>query len=196
VVFRVGADGIITRIVGNGSYATSAQCPGTVASYTCAEGKPASATAVFHSLTGIAVGPDGSLFLSNLEFRGGISSIIYRIGADGIIRRFAGSGAFYGSFAGLGNGRLATDAVIHTQYARPVIGPDGTLYFGEIGYVGHVDQKGVLRLVAGCIPAPAPVNCVTDGGQRATATSVLSQGIGLRSRWTTLHDRCCCAADR
>jgi len=176
-VFRVGADGIITRIVGNGSYATSAQCPGTVASYTCAEGKPASATAVFHSLTGIAVGPDGSLFLSNLEFRGGISSIIYRIGADGIIRRFAGSGAFYGSFAGLGNGRLATDAVIHTQYARPVIGPDGTLYFGEIGYVGHVDQKGVLRLVAGCIPAPAPVNCVTDGGQRATATSVSPRGL-------------------
>jgi RHS repeat-associated protein len=165
-VYRVGADGIITRVVGDGSYAT---CDAGGPSYLCAEGKSANAHAVFNTITGIAVGPDGSLYLANGEVNATV--IIYRIGPDGIIRRVAGNGNRFIRFDDLGNGRAATDAVINSFFVTPAIGPDGTLYFvSNNGYLNHVDQKGVLRILAGCVPLPAPVNCVSKGGQRATLT--------------------------
>lgn len=176
-VFRIGADGILTRILGSGSNASSSQCPPTAPSWTCAEGMPATAPRVFTSLSGIAVGPDGSLYLHNSESRVFASSIVYRIGPDGIIRRIAGNGLtnFTGGFAGLGNGKLATDVPLPNRDGRPVIGPDGTLYMNDFDkYLRHVDQNGVLRIIAGCVPVPAPAKCTNVGGERATLTRLSS----------------------
>jgi RHS repeat-associated protein len=167
-VYRVGADGIISRIVGDGSYA---RCSPTVPSYSCAEGQGAHAHGVFNSINGMAIGVDGALYLANGEDRAFSSTIVYRIGADGIIRRFAGNGNRLVRFDDRGNGKPAIDGVIDSYFVEPAVGPDGTLYFvGQDGYLSHVDQTGVLRLLAGCVPFPAPVTCVRGGGERATLT--------------------------
>jgi RHS repeat-associated protein len=168
-VYRVGADGIITRVVGDGSYA---RCPTSGPSYTCAEGQRANAHGVFNSLNGIAIGPDGSMYLANGEDRASNSTIIYRIGQDGIIKRVAGTGNNSHGFLDLGNGGPATGAVINAYFVEPAVGPDGTLYFTGGGYLRRVDPSGALRILAGCISFPTPVNCVNDGGQRATATTL------------------------
>ena len=169
-VYRVGADGIITRIVGDGTYA---RCSSAAPSYTCAEGKQANAHGVFNSLHGVAVGPDGSLYLANGEDFGFSGTVIYRIGPDGTIRRVAGDGNWVATFLDRGNGGPAIDAGIPSYFVEPAIGPDGTLYFvsGD-GYLTHVDHTGVLTLMAGCIPFPAPVRCVREGGERTTLTSL------------------------
>jgi RHS repeat-associated protein len=66
------------------------------------------------------------------------------------------------------------DAVINSYFVEPAIGPDGTLFFLGRDYLSQVDQSGVLRILAGCVSVPAPVNCVNEGGQRATLTQLFS----------------------
>jgi RHS repeat-associated protein len=168
-VYKVGADGILTRIVGDGSYVG---CASPTPSYTCAEGKQAYAHGAFHGLVGIAIGDDGSLYLANREFRVLSALIIYRIGPDGIIRRYAGNGNDFGS---LGNGGLATNAAIVSRATELNLAADGTLYFTEdFGYIAYVDQTGILRLAAGCISSPGPATCDRNSGGRATLTTLTS----------------------
>ena len=170
-VYRIGADRIIRRIVGDGSYAT---CDPTALSHTCADGRPANSPAVFHKLTGIAVGADGTLYLANGEAAESDAAIIYRIGADGVIRRVAGNGNRFERFDDRGNGKPAIDAVIHSYFVSPAVGPDGTLYFAsQDGYVSHVDQAGRLRILVGCVPNPVEESQQTDA-RRGTEVLLVS----------------------
>lgn len=166
-VYRVRADGILTRVVGDGTFA---RCPNTVVSFTCAEGKPANAPGVFHQLRGIAVGADGTLYLANREFRVSNGMVIYRIGTDGIIRRVAGNGNASGPLV---NGGPATSSSIIGVRSELGIGADGSLYYTEeAGWVYRVDERGLLRILAGCVSSPGPATCVRNSGGRATLTTL------------------------
>ncbi len=162
-VYRVGTDGILKRVVGDGTFA---RCPNTTVSYVCAEGKPANAHAVFHGLRGIAVAPDGNLYVANREGRVLNGMVIYRIGVDGIIHRIAGNGNGSGPLI---NGLPATTSAIVSRHSELGVGPDGTLFFTEdAGWVYRVDERGILRIIAGCISSP----CSRNSGGRATLTTL------------------------
>jgi RHS repeat-associated protein len=166
-VYRVGSDGILTRIVGDGTYIS---CPSSTVSFVCAEGKPANAHAVFHQLNGIAVGADGTLYVANQEFRVLKGMVIYRIGVDGIIHRVAGNGNGSGPLI---NGLPATSSSIVSSYSDLAVGADGTLYYTEQdGWVYRVDEKGILRILAGCVSSPGPATCSPKSGGRATLTTL------------------------
>ena len=166
-VYRVGTDGILTRIVGDGTYTL---CPFGTPNSTCADGKPANAPGVFYALNGIAVGPDGSLYLANRE-RGTINgNRIFRIGPDGIIRWVAGNGKAGGPLV---NGGPAKSASIVSLQVDMGVGADGTLHYAENdGYVYRIDEKGLLRVLAGCAPTPGSASCTPKSGGQALLTTL------------------------
>jgi RHS repeat-associated protein len=109
---RVGPEGIITTVAGNGGAGYSG------------DGGPATAASIGNPW-GIAVGPDGSLYIADSAFQ---SSRIRRVGPDGIITTFAGNGV-----AGFsGDGGSATAASLF-QPRGVAVGPDGSFYIADFG---------------------------------------------------------------
>jgi RHS repeat-associated protein len=132
-VRRVGPDGIITTVVGNGEH------------YYSGDGGPATDAQIGYT-TGLAVGPDGSLYIACQN-----NQTVRRVGPDGIITTVAGK---LGSQGYSGDGGPATDA----QLCNPTgmaVGPDGSFYFAEspqwnFGYhVRRVGPDGIISTVAG-----------------------------------------------
>src|SRR5206468_1334716 len=100
-----GLPPIITTVAGNGTSGFRGDSgPATQASL----GFP----------TGVAVGPDGSLYIADY-----FNNRIRRVGPDGIITTVAGNGT--SSFSG--DGGLATQASL-AHPAGVAVGPDGSLY--------------------------------------------------------------------
>ena len=120
---RVGPDGIITTVAGNG-------LSGFVG-----DGGPATSARFYHP-RGVAVGPDGSLYIAD-----GTTRRIRRVGPDGIITTAAGNG-IYGSG---GDGGPATSAQLLEPYGVTVA-PDGSLYIATFG------NSGRIRRVASSLP--------------------------------------------
>jgi RHS repeat-associated protein len=156
LIRRVGTDGIITTMAGNG-------IPGFTG-----DGGPATAAGIF--AVRIAVGPDGSLFFADSSNRR-----IRRVGTDGIITTVAGSGDTGFS----GDGGPATAANL-TQPAALAVGPDGSLYIGDGPQqrVRRVGPDGVITTVAGIGPGNGYYG--GDGGPATAAilTNYDSRGIG------------------
>jgi RHS repeat-associated protein len=134
---RVSPDGIITTVAGNGN-----QCSGGSSS---GDGGPAT-EACFGFLSGVAVGPDGSFYIS--EHWGNFDPIsrIRRIGPDGIITRFAGNDLIGYS----GDGGPATEASLILPAGLDV-GPDGSLYVADLGNhrIRRIGTDGIISTVAG-----------------------------------------------
>ncbi|TAL01996.1 MAG: hypothetical protein EPO03_12925, partial [Porticoccaceae bacterium] len=137
LVRRVGPDGIITKVAG-------VRYIGSLGIYTGAgysgDGGPA-ITAALTWPTGLAMGPDGSLYIADSGNRR-----IRRIGPDGIITTVAGSaGVGYG-----GDGGPATRAALSSPNDIAV-GPDGSLYIADTnnGRVRRVGPDGIITTVAG-----------------------------------------------
>ncbi|MCA9981100.1 MAG: hypothetical protein KDD89_09705, partial [Anaerolineales bacterium] len=99
-VMRVGTDGIITTVAGNGQNGLSG------------DGGPAT-EAAFRGIDSIAVGVDGALYIVD-----GFNQRLRRVGADGIVNTIVGdgNGVLSGSFGGdggpSGNGKLNLPAGI------------------------------------------------------------------------------------
>jgi RHS repeat-associated protein len=127
-VRRVGPDGITTTVAGNGTEGFS--------------GDGGQATqAEIDSPNGVAVGPDGVLYIADT-----INSRIRRVGPDGIITTVAGSGTYGHS----GDGGPATAAQL-TYPLDVAVGRDGSLYVAETDIKQHPnfnDQNGWVRRVA------------------------------------------------
>jgi RHS repeat-associated protein len=125
---RVGTDGIITTVAGAGVRGFSG------------DGGPAT-QAQFAWPTGVAVGPDGSLYIVD-----GWNDRIRRVGPDGIITTVAGGG----DGSSPGDGGPATQAFIGAPRKVKVLA-DGSFYIAESG--GHrirrVDPDGIITTVAG-----------------------------------------------
>jgi RHS repeat-associated protein len=113
---RVGLDGIITTIAGNGSIGHGG------------DGGPAT-QAQFHNIRRIAIGPDGSLYIADSNYgvfdyiRG---QYVRRVRPDGIITTVAGS-AIWGDG---GDGGSATQARFGS-IEGVAVGPDNNLYISD-----------------------------------------------------------------
>ena len=110
---RVGPDGIITTFAGKNGVAGSD-----------GDGGPATAASINYP-SGIAVGPDGSLYIADSAFQ---SSCIRRVGPDGIITTFAGNGV--PGFSGDGGSAPAASLL---QPRGVAVGPDGNSYIADYG---------------------------------------------------------------
>jgi RHS repeat-associated protein len=123
---------VIRRFAGTGIFG-----PGT---YSYGDGGQALAGG-FDTPEGVAVGPDGSLYVVD---NGGQK--VRRINPAGIMSTVAGTGAAQTSPDGI----PATQASLQVPDAV-VVGPDGTVYIGESGAakVRRVDPDGIIRRVAG-----------------------------------------------
>lgn len=161
-VKRIGPDGLITTVAGNGASA----CP-TFGSDQCGDGGPALAARFFSINHSLALGPDGGVYVSD-------SLAIRRIGPDGIIDRFAGQRRAQGIF---GDGGLATDALFCGP-TRLATGPDGALYVSDGGRQIRRIARGIITRVAGsgtsCGDFPPHSG---DGGPALQAT--MSNSLGL-----------------
>jgi RHS repeat-associated protein len=160
-VRKIDPAGIITTVAGNGIEGFSG------------DGGPATAASI-KAARGIAVGPDGSLYIGD-----GGNRRIRRVGTDGIIHTIAGTGVVCGSVffhptdasfnAACGNGIPASQAPLGVPHQLSV-GPDGTLYFldNANGRVRRIAPDGKVWTVVGN-PQQIPNG---DGGP-----------VGLASIW-------------
>jgi RHS repeat-associated protein len=154
---RVGPDGIITTVAGNGvrgfdgdgGLATQAQLA-----------RP----------QGAAVGPEGSLYIAD-----GDNHRIRRVGLDGIITTVAGTSGF-GSFAG--DGGLATLARLDFP-VEVAVGADGSLYIADSGNkrIRRVGPDGIIATIAGTDGG----GFAGDGGPATQARLGYTQGVSLGS---------------
>jgi RHS repeat-associated protein len=127
-VRRVGLDGIITTVAGNGMAGSGGD--GGLATQ-----------AQLNFPYGLTVGPDASLYVA--EYRG---QRVRRVGPDRIITTVAGTGT--PGYAG--DGGPATAAQLYSPWALAV-GPDGSLYIADISNncIRRVSPDGRITTVAG-----------------------------------------------
>src|SRR5258706_550171 len=139
---KVGPDGIIRTVAGNGVFGSGP------------DGGLAVETAVNMSY-GLGLGSDGALYIAEWN-----ASKIRRVGLDGIISTVAGNGNF--GFAGDGG------PAISAMLGRPrsvSIGADATLYINDYPRVRIVTPSGVIRTIAGS----GTFTFGGDGGSPTTA---------------------------
>ncbi|MFZ1768478.1 MAG: hypothetical protein WAU00_04725, partial [Caldilinea sp.] len=149
-VRRVGLDGVISTVAGLGR----TTLPGDFVN-----GLAATKSGI--NAAGIAVGPDGSLYIVELY-----RHRVRRVGTDGIITTVAGTGTRGYN----GDGILATKA--HLADPRGVaVGPDGSLYIANTGMncVRRVGPDGIITTVAGTCYF-GPISPVVDNGDGGPAT--------------------------
>ncbi|MEO8134315.1 MAG: RHS repeat-associated core domain-containing protein [Betaproteobacteria bacterium] len=154
-VRKVAPNGTITTVAGNGQFAFSG------------DGGPAT-QAGFSFITGIALGPDGSLYIAdfgNLRIR--------RVAPDGIVSTIAGNGTY--AFAG--DGGPATQAALQ-QPMNVAVGPDGSIYFSDsqTQRVRRVATDGIITTVAGTGVFNGPLG---DGGPATLAALGFPEGIAV-----------------
>jgi hypothetical protein len=120
-VFRVGADGLLRLVAGQ------------VSGGSTAEGVPAS-TADFGFIEGIAVGPDGTVYIADIN-----GDRIRQVAPEGIITTVVGTGAQGFS----PDGTLPRQADLNAPVGVAV-GLEGGLYFSHLGAVARV--RGVRSI--------------------------------------------------
>jgi YD repeat-containing protein len=150
-VRRVSPSGIITTVAGNGELNFSG------------DGGPATEAAVYPS--GIAVGPDGSLYIAD-----NVNNRIRKVSPSGIITTVAGNGELGFS----GNGGPAAQARLFQPHGI-ALGPDGSFYIAEsFYYIRKVSPSGIITIAAGS----GNPYFLGDGGP-ATAAGFHSAGIAV-----------------
>jgi RHS repeat-associated protein len=150
---RVGTDGIITTMAGNGATRHSG------------DGGPATAASLASPL-GIAVGYDGSLYI--VEPVG----YIRKVGPDGIITTVAGNGGADHT----GDGGAATDASFRYP-SNVAVGRDGSLYIADTNNncIRRVGPDGIITTVAGSGVA----GFTGDGGSAPAASMNVPRGVAV-----------------
>jgi RHS repeat-associated protein len=125
---RVGTDGIITTVAGNGTYGYSG------------DGGPAIQAGLSNPF-GVAVGQDGSIYIADTG-----NHRIRRVGTDGIITTVAGNGIQGYS----GDGGPATQASLSNPNGVAV-GQDGSIYIADSfnHRIRRVGTDGIITTVAG-----------------------------------------------
>ncbi len=154
---RVGLDGIITTVAGNGNFGG------------LGDGGPA-IQASFGNPKGLALGTDGSLYIAATANSGG-NNAIRRVGTDGIITTVAGNGILGFS----GDGGPATQASLRVD--NIAIAADGSLYVSDSLHnrIRHIDQNGIINTIAG----NGIGKFSGDGGAATQASLRTPLGIGF-----------------
>jgi len=127
---------------------------------------------------GIAVGPDGSVYVAEREYHK-----VRRITPDGTIHAFAGTGVA----ATTGDGGSAKQAALDEPF-RVAVAPDGSVYIAELqgGVIRKVSPRGTISTHAGgggedAVPTPARRFLISAIGGMTVSPSddlVTSEGIG------------------
>jgi len=158
---RVGTDGIITTVAGNGTDGFSG------------DGGLATQAALARPL-GVATAPDGSLYIADTY-----NSRIRRVGTDGIITTVAGNGAF----AFMGDGGPALQAAFGGPQAV-LVARDGSLYIADPGSyrIRRVAPDGIITTVAG-----NGLPFFNGDGIPATQASMAPFGIALSLDGSSLY---------
>jgi len=156
-VRKVGPDGIVSTVAGNGQFASG----------------PDSGIAVQMPLNGpwgLALAPDGSLYIA--EWNG---SKIRRVRPDGIMTTVAGTGVFGYS----GDGGPATAAHLNAPIGL-ALGPDGSLYIGDAqnNRVRRIGPDGIITTVAG----NGAGGFGGDGGPATNAMLNYPSGVAVSAR--------------
>jgi YD repeat-containing protein len=128
-VRRIGLDGLIRTVAGTGACCFSG------------DGGPAT-QAQLSGVIGIALGPDGSLYIGDKN-----NNCIRRVGADGRIATIAGNGQ--SCFRCAGSGPAPQAAM--TPSGDVEVGPDGSVYFGNSDHIFRVppDASAIRQVVGG-----------------------------------------------
>ncbi len=170
-VRRVSPTGVITTVVGNGTFGDTG------------DGGPAYLALLTGPLS-VAPGPDGSLYVLDPDASGG-GYRVRRIGVDGIIRTVAGGASGCSSITNptyCGDGGPATQARLETPVSI-VVAKDGTLYiaqeYSSNGRIRRVRPDGIINTIAGGnIICSIGLGC-GDGGPAAQAGLNYPTGIAL-----------------
>lgn len=127
---------------------------------------------------GIAVGPDGSVYIAEREYHK-----VRRITPAGIIQTFAGTGVA----ATTGDGGSARQAALN-EPSRVAVAPDGSVYVAELqgSVIRKIDPRGTITTYAGggnddAVPTPARRLLISAIGGLSVSPSddlVASEGIG------------------
>ncbi len=128
---RVGTNGIITTMAGNGNPGYSG------------DGGAATNASLFYPL-GVAVAATGNLFIAD-----NLNSRIREVGTNGIINTVAGEGSF-GNFGYSGDGGAATNAELN-EPSGVVLDLTGNLFIADTGNcrIRKVATNGIITTVAG-----------------------------------------------
>jgi serine/threonine-protein kinase len=130
------------------------------------DGGPAT-MAELDTALGIDVGPDGSVYVVDAgNYR------IRRIDPDGIIDTVAGTGE-----QGPGGDGCAATLAPLGPVGGIAIGPDGSLYIGEVGQIRRIDRDGIIRRIAGRGREFEPPS--GDGGPASEANVDYPTGIDV-----------------
>lgn len=166
---RVGPDGTITTVAGNGQ-----GCPSPTA--TCGDGGPAT-QAQIGFVQFVAVGPNGSFYMVETN-----SNRVRQVGPDGIITTLAGTGVKCSSAtAACGDGGAAAQAQLNSPQGIAV-SSDGSIYIADGGNrrIRRIGSDGVITTAVGtgetCSPSTAPCG---DGSLAAQAKINSLRGITL-----------------
>jgi RHS repeat-associated protein len=146
---RVGPDGMITSFAGNGTTGSGG------------DGGQAAA-AQFRTPQGVAIGPDGSVYIADIG-----DNRIRRVAPNGIITTVAGTGQ-----EGVSNDGIPATMAALFRPNSVAVGPDGSIYISEHGDFGpdrirRVGPDGIITTFAGTVGP----GFGGDGGQ-ATAAHV------------------------
>jgi len=133
---KVDPDGTITTLAGTGR-----RC---VLGTPCGDGGPAS-QATFEDPNGIALGPDGSLYVADTN-----ACRIRRVGPDGKISTVAGRITSSDPRGFAGDGGPASDARFNVP-KTVTVGPDGSLYIADENNdrIRRVGPEGIITTIAG-----------------------------------------------
>ena len=144
---RVGPDGIITTLVGNGSPCSPQQFN------PCGDDGPAT-QALLHNVLDLVVGKDGTVYF-------GSNNRVRKVSPDGIITTVAGNG----QWAFGGDGGPATEALLGPigglAFAR-----DGSLLVADIGNhrIRQISSDGIINTIAGSGAVGASAGFAGDNG--------------------------------
>ncbi len=125
-VRRIGPDGIINTVAGNGTAGNSG------------DGGPAT-EAELYSPTGVAAAPDGGFYIAQ-----GIYPRVRHVSPDGIITTVAGGDIPWGTII---EGGLATENYVDPTGVK--IGPDGSIYILTDNRIRRVTPDGIINTVVG-----------------------------------------------
>jgi RHS repeat-associated protein len=163
-VRRVSPEGIITTFAGNGNTGSSG------------DGGPATSAQLYYP-AGIALGPDGSVYISDVA-----AYVVRRVDPRGIITTVAGdgqSGYQGGTYVNMGDGGPATRA--HVNPITITVAADGGLYIvdGALNSIRHVGTDGIITTVAG----NGTRGFSGDGGP-ATKAQLIPRSVAIASDGT------------
>ena len=152
---RIGADGIITTVAGNGTNGVGG------------DGGPAT-QAQLNSPLDVTVGPDGTLYIADAN-----NHRVRRVDPSGIMSTVAGTGTFVGDCGFSGDGGQATQAALCFPEGVAV-GLNGELFIADTGnrLVRRVTVDGKITTIAGTPGQQVCTNSTDacgDGGPAAQA---------------------------